>query len=104
MSRGTPVALLIFVRPVVEINPVERHAVVPDGNRDEMRPYRLIEAILVHAQIGGRVSQSDEARHDFHPDLSVVRLSIQACYHLLESFGPPRRVLGPGFVAYGGNS
>jgi hypothetical protein len=57
-----PVAALIVVGPGVEVKPVESNSLRPDRNHGKKRTDIAIEAILVHAEIGGRVAQPDEAR------------------------------------------
>jgi hypothetical protein len=57
-----PVAALIVVGPGIEVKPVESNSLRPDRNHGKKRTDLAIEAILVHAEIGGRVAQPDEAR------------------------------------------
>ena len=59
-----PVAALIVVGPGIEVKPVEGDALRADGDHGEERTNVAIEAILVHAEIGGRVAQPDEARQE----------------------------------------
>jgi hypothetical protein len=62
LSRGTPVAALIVIRPGIQINPIERDAAMTDGNfRDDLTHF-AIEATRIHAEINRRVAQSHEAR------------------------------------------
>jgi len=62
LSRGTPVAALILIRPGIQINPIERDAAMADGNlRDDLTHF-AIEAARVHAEVDRRVAQSHEAR------------------------------------------
>jgi hypothetical protein len=56
------VAALIVVGPRIEVKPVESNSLRPDRNHGKKRTDLAIEAILVHAEIGGRVAQPDEAR------------------------------------------
>jgi hypothetical protein len=57
-----PVAALIVVRPGVEVKAIKSDSLCADGNRKKARAHVAIETIFVHAQVGGRVTQSDEAR------------------------------------------
>jgi hypothetical protein len=57
-----PVAALIVVGPGIEVKPVKRDSLRADGNHIQERTHVAIEAIFVHAEIGGRVAQSNEAR------------------------------------------
>jgi hypothetical protein len=57
-----PVAALIVVGPRIKVKPVKGDPLRTDWNHIEERPNVAIEAIFVHAKIGGRVAQPDEAR------------------------------------------
>jgi len=56
-----PVAALIVVRPCVEVNAIERNSLNADAQDEEARADFPVEAVLVHAEVGGGVAQSDEA-------------------------------------------
>jgi len=56
-----PVAALIVVRPCIEVNAVEGDALDADAQGENARAHFTVEAVLVHAEIGGRVAQADEA-------------------------------------------
>ena len=56
-----PVAALIVVRPRIEVNAVEGDSLNADAKGEYVRPHFPVEAVLVHAEIGGGVAQSDEA-------------------------------------------
>ena len=56
-----PVAALIVVRPSIEVNAVEGDSLNADAQGEDARPHFPVEAVLVHAEIGGGVAQSDEA-------------------------------------------
>lgn len=56
------VAALIVVGPGIEVKPVKGDALRSDRDGGEERTNVAIEAIFVHAEIGGRVAQPDEAR------------------------------------------
>jgi hypothetical protein len=51
-----PVAALIVVGPGIEVKPVKGDSLRPDRNHGKKRTNLAIEAILVHAEIGGRVA------------------------------------------------
>ena len=57
-----PVAALIVVGPGIEVKPVKRDSLRADGDHIQERTNLAIEAIFVHAEIGGRVAKTDEAR------------------------------------------
>lgn len=57
-----PVAALIVVGPGVEVKAVKSDPLRADWNHGKERTNLTIETILVHAEIGGRVAQPDEAR------------------------------------------
>jgi len=59
-----PVAALILVRPCVEVKAIKSDSLRADGDRRQARAHVAIEAIFVHAHVGGRVTQSDETRQD----------------------------------------
>jgi hypothetical protein len=56
-----PVAALIVVRPCIEVNAVEGDSLNANAQGEHTRPHFAVEAVLVHAEIGGGVAQSDEA-------------------------------------------
>jgi hypothetical protein len=57
-----PVAALIVVGPGIEVKTVKSDSLRADWDCREGRTNVAIEAIFVHAKIGGRVAQSNEAR------------------------------------------
>ena len=57
-----PVAALIVVRPCIEVNAIEGDSLDADAESEDARTHFAVEAVLVHAEIGGRVAQADEAR------------------------------------------
>ena len=57
-----PVAALIVVRPCIEVNAVEGDSLNADAQGENARPHFAVEAVLVHAEVGGGVAQTDEAR------------------------------------------
>jgi hypothetical protein len=61
LSRGTPVAALIVIRPGIQINPIERDAAIANRNLCEDLPHFAIESTRIHAEIDRRVAQSNEA-------------------------------------------
>jgi hypothetical protein len=56
-----PVAALIVVRPCIEVNAIEGDALDADAERKDARAHFAVEAVFVHAEVGGRVTESDEA-------------------------------------------
>jgi hypothetical protein len=51
LSRGTPVAALIVIRPGIQINPIERDAAMADGDlRDDLTHF-AVESAWIHAEI-----------------------------------------------------
>ena len=57
-----PVAALIVVGPGIKVKPVESNSLRTDRDHGKERTNVAIEAIFVHAEIGGRVAKTDEAR------------------------------------------
>ena len=57
-----PVAALIVIRPCVEVNAVEGDSLNADAQGEDARTHFPVEAVLVHAEVGGSVAQTDEAR------------------------------------------
>ena len=58
-----PVAALIVVRPCIEVNAVESDSLNADAQSGDVRAHFPVEAVLVHAEIGGGVAHADEAGH-----------------------------------------
>jgi hypothetical protein len=56
-----PVAALIVVRPCIEVNAVEGDSLDADAQGEDARPHFAVEAVLVHAEVGGGVAHADEA-------------------------------------------
>jgi hypothetical protein len=56
-----PVAALIVVRPRIEVNAIEGDSLNADAQTENVRAHFPVEAVLVHAEIGGGVAHSDEA-------------------------------------------
>jgi hypothetical protein len=56
-----PVAALIVVRPCIEVNAVEGDSLDADAQSEDARPHFAVEAVLVHAEVGGGVAHADEA-------------------------------------------
>ena len=52
----------MFISPGVEVNAIEGETLRSNGNDREVRADFAIEAVLVHAKIGGRIPKSQEAR------------------------------------------
>ena len=56
-----PVAALIVVRPCIEVNAVKGDSLDTDAQGEDARAHFPVEAVLVHAEIGGGVAHADEA-------------------------------------------
>ena len=56
-----PVAALIVVRPCVEVNAVEGDSLDTDAKGGDAGAHLPVEAVLVHAEIGGGVAHAVEA-------------------------------------------
>ena len=56
-----PVAALIVVRPRIEVNAVEGDSLNADAQCEDARAHFPVEAVLVHAEVGGGVAHADEA-------------------------------------------
>jgi hypothetical protein len=56
-----PVAALIVVRPCIEVNAIEGDSLDADTQREDAGAHLPVETVLVHAEIGGCVTQSDQA-------------------------------------------
>jgi hypothetical protein len=55
-----PVAALIVVRPRIEVNAVEGDSLNADAQTENVRAHFPVEAVLVHAEVGGGVAIADE--------------------------------------------
>ena len=66
MLWRTPTAVYILLRPGVHFKPIKGYALLADGNRGQLCPNLAIESILVHAQIGRGIAESDQAGLDLH--------------------------------------
>ena len=58
LSRGTPVAVPIVIRPGIQVNAIEGDTLRTDRNHAELRPHLAIEAVLIHAEVRRRVAQA----------------------------------------------
>ena len=56
-----PVAALIVVRPCIEVNAVEGDSLDTDAQGDDARTHFPVEAVFIHAEVGGGVAHTDEA-------------------------------------------
>jgi hypothetical protein len=56
-----PVAALIVVRPCIEVNAVEGDSLNADAEGEDAGAHFAVEAVFVHAEIGGGVAQSNKA-------------------------------------------
>ena len=57
-----PVAALIVVRPCIEVNAIEGDALDANAESEDAGAHFAVEAVLVHAEVRGCVTQSDETR------------------------------------------
>jgi hypothetical protein len=57
---GTPIARLIIFDPVVQFKSIEGNSLVANANLGYMKPNLSVEAVLVHAEVEGRIPQADE--------------------------------------------
>jgi hypothetical protein len=55
-----PVAALIVVRPCIEVNAVEGDSLDADAQGEDARPHFAVEAVLVHAEVGGGVAHGEQ--------------------------------------------
>jgi hypothetical protein len=62
VSRGTSVALDIVISPGIEVKAIESDSLLADGDYGDAWTDFAVEAVLVHAEIRGGVTQTDEAR------------------------------------------
>jgi hypothetical protein len=72
-----PVAALIVVRPCIEVNAVEGDSLNANAKRKDAGAHLAIEAVFVHAEIGGCVTHSDEAWWRHGARLRCVVLGAQ---------------------------
>ena len=56
-----PVAALIVIRPCIEVNAVEGDSLDADAESEDVGAHFAVEAVFVHAEIGGGVAHTDEA-------------------------------------------
>ena len=56
-----PVAALIVVRPCIEVNAVEGDSLDADAESEDAGAHFAVEAVLVHAEVSRRITQSNEA-------------------------------------------
>jgi hypothetical protein len=56
-----PVAALIVVRPCIEVNAIEGDSLAANAQGEDAWPHIAVEAVLVHAEVGGGVAHADEA-------------------------------------------
>ena len=86
-----PVAALIVVHPCIEVNAVKGDSLNADAEGEDLRAHFAVEAVLVHAEIGGGVAQSDEAgRRGVRLRCVVLRAQGQVvthgrCFHAVRS-------------------
>jgi hypothetical protein len=69
-----PVAALMVIRPCVEVKAIEGDSLRVDGDRGEEGADFAVEAVFVHAEIGGGVAQANKARQDRGESAAKARL------------------------------
>jgi hypothetical protein len=52
----------MLIHPGIQFKPVKGNSLGSNRDLDEQGPYFVIEAVTVHAQIGGGIPQPKEAR------------------------------------------
>ena len=62
MGAGTSVALLILVRPGIEVKAVKGNALGADGHLKKIRAHLGVEPVAVHAEVGRCIPKADEPR------------------------------------------
>mgnify|MGYP003387402946 CR=1 FL=1 len=62
MLWRTPTAVHILLRPGVHFKPIKCNALLTDWNLRQTRPNFAVESVLVHAQVAGSITQTDESR------------------------------------------
>jgi hypothetical protein len=60
LGHRDTVAAPIFLGGGIHFKPVERAALDANTNLGQQRAYLAIETVLVHAEVAGRIAQSDE--------------------------------------------
>jgi len=66
MLRRTPTAVYILLRPGVHFKAVKGDTLFADGNLRQLYANLAIESVLVHAQVGRGIAESDQAGLDLH--------------------------------------
>ena len=66
MLWRTPTAVHILLRPGVHFKPIKGNALLTDGNLGQLCPNLPVESVLVHAQVGRGIAESDQAGLDLH--------------------------------------
>lgn len=61
MLWRTPTAVLILLRPGVHFKPVKCNALLTDRNLREAYPNLPVESVLVHSQVAGGITQTNES-------------------------------------------
>ena len=56
----------MVIRPAVEVKAIEGDALASDGDLSERRAHLGVEPVAVHAEVGRRIAQADEARRKLH--------------------------------------
>ena len=61
MLWRTPTAFHIVLRPGVHFKPIKGNALLANGNFREAYPNLPVESVLVHSQVAGRITQTNES-------------------------------------------
>jgi len=61
VSRGTSVALDIVISPGIEVKAIEGDSLLADRDRGDARADFAVEAVLVHAEVGRCIPETDQA-------------------------------------------
>ena len=62
MLWRTPTAVHILLRPGVHFKPIKCNALLTDWNLRQTRPNFPVKSVLVHSQVPGSITQTDESR------------------------------------------
>jgi hypothetical protein len=61
----------MVVCPVIKFKAVERHALVTNWDLSEVRPDLAVESVAIHAEVAGRITESDKPRWERERGLSL---------------------------------
>jgi hypothetical protein len=73
---GTPVAGLILIYPGIQIKAIKGNTLLSDANFSQIRSHLGVKAVSVHAQIEGRIPETDQSWRDtaglFHEQVYCI--------------------------------